>query len=78
LRHVYEANPVALVVENAGGGATDCLHDILDLKPASVHARVPFVFGCAELVDIIARYHADPQFSAERAPLFGRRGLIRY
>jgi fructose-1,6-bisphosphatase I len=78
LRHVYEANPVALVVECAGGAATDCLHAILDLKPASVHLRVPFVFGSAELVEIIVRYHADPQFSAERAPLFGRRGLIRY
>lgn len=78
LRLVYEANPVALIVECAGGAATDCLHNILDLKPAGVHLRVPFVFGSAELVGIIARYHADPQFSAERAPLFGRRGLIRY
>jgi fructose-1,6-bisphosphatase I len=78
LRLVYEANPIALAVEYAGGGASDCSSTILDMLPADLHGRTPFVFGSANLVDLIMRYHADPQFSAERAPLFGRRGLIRY
>lgn len=78
LRLVYEANPIALIVEFAGGAATDCLDHVLDARPADVHVRTPLVFGSANLVDCITRYHADPQFSAERAPLFGRRGLIRY
>jgi len=78
LRLVYEANPMALIIECAGGAATDCLCNTLDLKPADVHVRTPFVFGSANIVDLITRYHADPQFSAERAPLFGRRGLLRY
>lgn len=77
LRLLYEANPVALIVERAGGAATDCVNPILDRKPNGIHARVPLVFGSAGPVDLLARYHNDPQFSAERAPLFGRRGLIR-
>jgi fructose-1,6-bisphosphatase I len=78
LRLIYEANPIALVVEYAGGGASDCSFTTLDMMPADLHGRTPFVFGSANLVDLIMRYHVDPQFSAERAPLFGRRGLIRY
>jgi fructose-1,6-bisphosphatase I len=77
LRLLYEASPVAFVVEHAGGAATDCVNRILDLQPAGIHARVPLVFGSAGLVDLVASYHNDPQFSAERAPLFGRRGLMR-
>jgi fructose-1,6-bisphosphatase I len=35
------------------------------------------VFGSANVVHLITRYHTDPQFSAEHSPLFARRGLIR-
>jgi fructose-1,6-bisphosphatase I len=35
--------------------------------------RAPFVFGSATIVNLVARYHTDPQFSAERAPLLGNR-----
>ena len=78
LRLIYEANPIALVVELAGGVANDSQHNILDVTPTDLHVRTPLVFGSANPVGVITRYHADPQFSAERAPLFGRRGLIRY
>ncbi len=76
LRLLYEANPVALIIERAGGSATDCLRPILDIVPASIHAKVPLVFGSSDCVALIARYHSDPQFS-DRAPLFGKRGLMR-
>jgi fructose-1,6-bisphosphatase I len=76
LRQLYEANPVALVVERAAGRATDCVRPMLDIMPASVHAKVPFVFGSPVLVELVARYHSDPQLS-DRAPLFGKRGLMR-
>jgi fructose-1,6-bisphosphatase I len=76
LRQLYEANPVALVVERAAGSATDCVRPMLDIMPASVHAKVPFVFGSPVLVELVARYHSDPQLS-DRAPLFGKRGLMR-
>ncbi len=78
LRLIYEANPIALIVELAGGVANDSQHNILDVTPTDLHVRTPLVFGSANPVDLITRYHADPQFSAERAPLFGRRGLIRF
>ncbi len=76
LRLLYEANPVALIIERAGGSATDCLRPILDIVPPSIHAKVPLVFGSSDCVALIARYHSDPQFS-DRAPLFGKRGLMR-
>ena len=61
----------------AGGAATDTIGPILDLVPASLHERVPLVFGAAREVARIARYHVEPAAIAERAPLFGRRGLFR-
>lgn len=77
LRLVYEANPIALVMEYAGGGATDTVHSILSIVPTDVHMRTPLVCGSADLVNLVMRYHTDPQFSAERSPLFQRRGLMR-
>ena len=77
LRLLYEANPVAFIVERAGGLATDCVHPILDIVPSAIHGRVPLVFGSPALVELMASYHSDPQFSAEHAPLFGKRGLMR-
>lgn len=77
IRLLYEASPIALIVEYAGGVATDSVRSILSLTPADVHARTPLVFGSANIVNLVTRYHTDPQFSAERSPLFGRRGLMR-
>jgi fructose-1,6-bisphosphatase I len=77
IRLLYEANPVALIVERAGGLATDGAQPILDLVPTAIHARAPLVFGSADQVHLLARYQSDPQVSAERAPLFGKRGLMR-
>jgi fructose-1,6-bisphosphatase I len=77
LRLLYEANPVAFIVGRAGGLATDCVRPILDIVPSAIHARVPLVFGTPDMVELVARYHSDPQFSAEHAPLFGKRGLMR-
>lgn len=77
LRLVYEANPIAYLVEQAGGAATDTIERILDLRPESLHQRVPLVFGAAREVARIGRYHTDPSTIAERSPLFGRRSLFR-
>lgn len=77
LRLVYEANPIAFLIEQAGGAASDTLNRILDLEPESLHQRVPLVFGAAREVDRIARYLSNPSFIAERSPLFNRRGLLR-
>jgi fructose-1,6-bisphosphatase I len=50
---------------------------ILDIVPSAIHARVPLVFGSPAKVELVGHYHSDPQFFAEHAPLFGKRGLMR-
>ena len=54
LRLVYEAAPVAMLVEQAGGRATDGSQPILDITPEGLHQRVPLVFGAAEEVAEVA------------------------
>ncbi len=51
LRLTYEANPIALLVEQAGGRATDGDKNILDIKIKEIHQRTPFIFGSKEEVD---------------------------
>lgn len=54
LRLVYEAAPVAMLVEQAGGRATDGVRDILDITPDGLHQRVPLVFGAADEIEAVA------------------------
>jgi fructose-1,6-bisphosphatase I len=77
LRLVYEANPIAAVVEQAGGLATNTVEPILDLVPTELHARTPLVFGSSSEVQQVSNYHADPEPVGLRSPLFGQRGLFR-
>ena len=77
LRLVYEANPVAFVIEQAGGSATNGVEPILSLTPTGLHQRTPLIFGSGREVAKLTRYHTDPSAIAERAPLFGNRGLFR-
>ena len=76
LRLLYEANPVAFLVEQAGGAAIDGFHRILDVKPASIHVRTPLIFGSKDKVERIGLYYSEGSAS-QRAPLFGKRGLLR-
>ena len=79
LRLLYEANPMAMIVEQAGGRASTGRQRILGLVPSSIHERVPVVLGSAEEVERIDRYHAehdrgdDPVF---KTPLFNARSLF--
>ena len=77
LRLGYEANPIALLIEEAGGRATDGAARILEIAPSSLHQRVPLVFGSADLVDRVARYHTQMYVDYETPPLFGLRGLFQ-
>lgn len=54
LRLVYEAAPVAMLVEQAGGRATDGVRDIMDITPDSLHQRIPLVFGASEEIEAVA------------------------
>jgi fructose-1,6-bisphosphatase I len=48
LRLLYEANPMAMVVEQAGGRASTGTTRILDVEPKKLHQRVPLVIGSSE------------------------------
>jgi fructose-1,6-bisphosphatase I len=58
LRLLYEANPMSLIVERAGGKATDGKTAILDLQPTKLHQRVPVVLGSANEVDQVVALSA--------------------
>jgi fructose-1,6-bisphosphatase I len=57
LRLMYEANPMAFIVEQAGGAATDGTQRILDIQPEKLHQRVPVFLGSKSEVDRITSYH---------------------
>ncbi|MFG1477331.1 class 1 fructose-bisphosphatase [Xanthobacter sp. V4C-4] len=76
LRLLYEAFPVAFLMEQAGGAATDGQAAILDRTANAVHQRVPFIFGARDEVGRVARYHVSSASHGERSPLFARRGLF--
>ncbi|MBS1161830.1 MAG: D-fructose 1,6-bisphosphatase [Proteobacteria bacterium] len=58
LRLMYEANPMAMLVEQAGGAASTGRQRILDIVPTSLHQRVPVILGSKNEVDRIVGYHA--------------------
>jgi fructose-1,6-bisphosphatase I len=51
LRLLYEAAPLAFLVEQAGGYASTGLGDILDVSPTSLHQRIPLFIGDRQLVE---------------------------
>jgi fructose-1,6-bisphosphatase I len=57
LRLMYEANPMAMIVEQAGGAATDGRTRILDIQPKALHQRVAVVLGSKNEVAQVASYH---------------------
>jgi fructose-1,6-bisphosphatase I len=58
LRLMYEANPMAFIVEQAGGAATDGHRRILDITPEKLHQRVPVILGSKNEVERVTSYHA--------------------
>jgi len=59
LRLMYEANPMAMIVEQAGGAASNGPERILDLQPEDIHQRVPVILGSMEEVERLTRYHRE-------------------
>ncbi|MDO8608552.1 MAG: class 1 fructose-bisphosphatase [Phaeospirillum sp.] len=59
LRLMYEANPMAFIVEQAGGGATTGRGRIMELQPAALHQRVPVILGSKAEVERIDAYHTE-------------------
>jgi fructose-1,6-bisphosphatase I / sedoheptulose-1,7-bisphosphatase len=76
LRLLYEANPIAFLIEQAGGRASTGQQPILEVQPQAAHERIGFVFGSRNEVERIERYHRDHNDFEFDAPLFGTRGLF--
>lgn len=57
LRLMYEANPMAFLVEQAGGAATNGVQRILELQPGKLHERVSVILGSKNEVERVTGYH---------------------
>lgn len=76
LRLLYEANPISMLIEQAGGMASTGQQRLLDVMPQSLHQRIGFIFGSSEEVSRIEAYHRDTPEHEYPSPLFSRRGLF--
>lgn len=79
LRLLYEANPIAMLVEQAGGAASTGRQRILDIQPLALHQRVPVILGSKAEVERLVAYHAAYDRGEDlsfKSPLFGSRSLF--
>ena len=77
VRLLSEANPIGMVIEQAGGRASTGYGPVLEVEPDALHQRIGFVFGAKREVERIEQYHRDFNERPYDAPLFGTRGLFR-
>lgn len=77
LRLLYEALPLAFIIEQAGGMASDGIERLLDMKLASLHKRVPLIFGSRDRVQEVIDYISGDAVESTRFPLFENRSLLR-
>jgi len=77
LRHFYEALPLAFIVEQAGGSATDGDKRIMEIPLTSIHQRTPLIFGSKDMVSDVVEYISVDPAENTRYPLFQTRGLLR-
>ena len=80
LRLLYEANPIGMLVEQAGGLASTGNQRVLDLVPTDLHQRVPLIVGSRNEVERIERYHSEYAQGIDRpyvSPLFSERSMFR-
>jgi fructose-1,6-bisphosphatase I/sedoheptulose-1,7-bisphosphatase len=77
LRLLYEANPIGMIMEQAGGRASTGREPMLSVKPEGLHQRIGLVFGSKNEVERIERYHHEPQETESDNPLFAERSLFR-
>jgi fructose-1,6-bisphosphatase len=80
LRLLYEANPIGMVVEQAGGLVSTGRGRILDATPQHLHERIPVILGSKNEVARIERYHREFDNGQDQpyvSPLFNERSLYR-
>ena len=76
---MYEANPIAFLIEQAGGEATTGRGRILEVRPRNLQSRTPLIFGSRDEVRRIIEYHHESDQGLDReytSPLFNARGLF--
>ncbi len=79
LRLLYEANPMAMLIEQAGGAASTGGGRILDVVPAALHERVPVILGSKNEVARLDQYHSEHEQGLDQpytSPLFKTRSLF--
>jgi fructose-1,6-bisphosphatase I / sedoheptulose-1,7-bisphosphatase len=80
LRLLYEGNPMAMLIEQAGGAASTGRARLLDQHPAALHQRIGVVLGSRREVERIERYHREFDDGTSQpfvSPLFNERSLFR-
>jgi fructose-1,6-bisphosphatase I / sedoheptulose-1,7-bisphosphatase len=80
LRLMYEANPISMLIEQAGGASSTGRGRLMELAPEQLHQRVPVILGSKNEVLRIERYHAEHERGDDRpyeSPLFNERSLFR-
>jgi fructose-1,6-bisphosphatase len=80
LHLLYEANPMAMIVEEAGGAASTGRRRILSIVPGELHERVPVMLGSRREVERLVDYHETHDRGEKLAfatPLFNTRSLFR-
>ena len=77
LRLVYECNPIAMLIEQAGGAATTGVQRVMEIQPQNIHERVPMIFGSLHEVELVDQYYAGLNPIHERPQLFRNRTLLR-
>ena len=80
LEHIHRANPMSMIVEQAGGLASTGYERIGDLVPTSLHEQVPVILGSRDEVELIDRYHREYLSGEDKpfsSPLFATRTLFR-
>jgi fructose-1,6-bisphosphatase len=79
VRLLYEANPMAMLIEQAGGAASWGRGRLLDLVPTELHQKVPLILGCRSEVERLELYHLEHDQGLDRvysSPLFKERSLF--
>jgi fructose-1,6-bisphosphatase I/sedoheptulose-1,7-bisphosphatase len=77
---LHKANPIAMVIEQAGGLASTGQERIQEIVPRSLHARTPLILGSRAEIERIEQYHSEYLSGEDKpfsSPLFSTRSLFR-
>ncbi|RKY94034.1 MAG: class 1 fructose-bisphosphatase [Ignavibacteriae bacterium] len=66
LRLMYECNPMAFIIEQAGGRATDGKQRMLDIQPEKLHQRIPIYIGSEEDVKMVEKFMAEEEVESSQ------------